>query len=86
MDSEEHISFASDRRCDLGEATPFSKPPFHCGMCKSRLPGLAENPLRRENVGRVHLVSPLTVLPVVVSSCQGSRPSGGGAVTLGGLL
>lgn len=53
MDSEGHISFTTDRQCDLGEGTPLTTPPSHCETYNTHLPGLAETPVRLENVCKV---------------------------------
>lgn len=56
MNFEEHISFATDPCCDLGEVTQFAGPLSRCEMDNTHISKLAENPIRWENLCKAHLV------------------------------
>lgn len=70
MNFEEHISFATDPCCDLGEVTQFAGPLSHCEMDNTHLSRLAENPIRWENLCKAQLVGTQMVLSVIASGCQ----------------
>ena len=86
MNSEGHVSFATDPWCDLREVTHFARLLSHCETYTTHLQGLAESPIRLESLCQAHSVGPEMVLPVTASGCPkpawDSQPLGVGAKTL----